>query len=702
MGTVTSAFPAMTHDGLRPARGPEILAGGVRFHLAAPRAERVQLCLFERPDGPEVRRVEMNAGGGSWSAEVEGAGAGSLYGFRVHGTFDPLRGLRFNPAKLLLDPAARAVSGTLRFHPALLASRAEDPLAPNRDDSAPWTARSVVVAPPPDPGLRAPRPRIPWSETVIYEAHLRGLTKLHPDVPPELRGTYLGLASQPVLDHLRRLGVTAVELLPLAQFFPERHLLERGAPAYWGYSPAAFLAPHGGYATGDDGRQVDELREMVQRLHRAGLEVIVDVVLNHTMEGGPAGPMVTLRGVDDRGYYRHDPHHPGRYLDFTGCGNTLDASSPLALELAVGALIHWVEAFDVDGFRFDLGPVLGREPVEFHPDAAFFRRLAAEPALEGRKWIAEPWDLGPNGYRIGHFPAGWAEWNDHFRDGIRSFWRGDALRLGDFAQRATGSRDLFDPRLRGATASINLVTCHDGFTLADLVSYEHKHNEDNGENNRDGADHNLSRNWGAEGPTQDRAILDRRRRVARSLLASMALSAGVPMIGHGDERLRTQAGNNNAYCQDGPLTWVDWSPCPAADAMVELVCRVLRARREHPAFDDLDGEPHGVWLHPSGRPMGTDDLHVPAAHALAWHRGDRLLLVNGGEQELDFALTSPALSGPWRRLVDTTTEDGGGPDLAGPVLRLPAGALVYLVRREPGSGDDGGSAGAEPPSGAGC
>ncbi len=665
---------------LSPTRGPEILDGGVRFHLAAPRAERVQLCLFDTPDGPETRRVEMTGSEGAWTCEVDGAATGQLYGYRVHGPWNPEHGARFNPAKLLLDPASRATRGELRWNDALLSAR-PGRHEPDARDSAPWMPRSVVVATP-EPAVRPPRARVPWSETVVYEAHVRGLTKLHPEVLPELRGTYLGLACDPVIDHLRRLGVTTVELMPVAQFYPERHLLESGRPAYWGYSPAAFLAPHGGFATSDDGRQVQELRTMVDRLHDAGLEVVVDVVLNHTMEGGEGGPTVSLRGVDDGAYYRHEPGRPERYQDFTGCGNTVDVSSPLGLELVVGALAHWVRAFDVDGFRFDLAPTLGRDPVEFSSDAPFFRRLAEDPVFRGIKWIAEPWDLGPWGYQVGKFPPGWGEWNDHFRDGVRSFWRGDDQRLSDLAQRLTGSRELFEPRLRTPSASINYVACHDGFTLADLVSYERKHNEGNGEENRDGPNHNLSRNWGVEGPTDDPEILEFRQRRARSLLATVALAAGVPMLCHGDERLRTQDGNNNAYCQDGPITWVDWSGGDSADAMADFTRRLFSVRRRRPIFGETGGA-HGRWLHPSGGDMTTDDWNDPGAHALGWLRGDRLLLLNGGADAVRFRLANVDLGGPWLRLLDTVSGDGQGPEVEGSEVLVAAGGLLYLTRVEP-------------------
>ncbi len=551
------------------ALGVTVVAGGLRARVRSDGAERVWLCLFDGPGSGEVERLALERRpGGVWEGTIEGLGAGQVYGLRADGPYAPARGHRFDPAKLLVDPYARAVVGNVSWDPALDRRGV---------DSAAVAPRAVVA----EPGFdwRGDRnPRTPWSETVIYEAHVKGLTRLHPELPEDERGTYLGLGHPAVIEHLRALGVTAVELMPVQQSFSERHLVERGLTNYWGYNPVAFFAPHAGYAAGGD--PVAEFREMVRRLHAAGLEVILDLVFNHTAEGGAEGPTLSFKGLDNSLYYRLDPRNPARYVNHSGCGNTLDFGRPRVVELVLDCLRYWVEEMHVDGFRFDLATTLGRgRNGRFDPRAPFFEAVAAEPALAPVKLIAEPWDLGPGGYQLGGFPRGWREWNDRFRDTVRAYWLGDTSVEGELAARLDGSPDLF-PAARGrGQASINYVTSHDGFTLEDLVSYERKHNELNGEQNRDGPPGELSCNWGVEGPSEDPEIVEPRRRAQRGMLAALALARGVPMISHGDELGRTQQGNNNAYCQDNPLSWVDWAAPPADGGHAALLQRLLRFRK---------------------------------------------------------------------------------------------------------------------------
>jgi len=529
--------------------------GGTTFVVRAPAAERAWVCLFD--DTGRERRVEMVAiGDGRWRADVEGVGHGQRYGLRVDGPFEPAKGHWCNPAKLLVDPLARATSGELRWGPALLA---EDPPGSGQRsalDSAGSIPLGVVV----DPGFDwgADRPlRTPWERTVLYEAHVRGLTKLHPGVAVPWRGTYRALGSPAVLDHLRRLGVSALELLPIGKFVTEEAVAARGLVNYWGYNPIAPGAPHDGYAASSEpGAAIGELKGAIAALHEAGIEVIVDVVLNHNAEWGRNGPSLSLRGLGADAYFRLGDD--GDFVDWTGCHNTLDLSKPAMIELGIAVLRRFVVEYHVDGFRFDLGVVLGRRSDgAFDPGAPFLQALAATPELAGVKLIAEPWDVGPCGYCIGRFPPGWSEWNGRFRDAVRDTWRGTPGQLPELAARLAGSSDLFG--VRAASASVNFVSAHDGFTLADLVSYDTKHNWANGEGNHDGTDDNRSSNAGAEGPADDPVIVERRARRARAMVATLLVARGVPMLLAGDELGRTQSGNNNAYCQDSPLTWLDWA-----------------------------------------------------------------------------------------------------------------------------------------------
>jgi glycogen operon protein len=529
--------------------GPTLENHATRFRVFSRHAERLWLCLLAPgSNGHEVARLPFErVDDDIWEVLAPGVGPGAEYGLRAEGAYAPESGHRFDPSKLLVDPYARAVTGEMRW---------TAPLSTHGQETGGVAPRSLLAASAFDwQGDRAPR--VPWQDTVIYEAHVRGLTRAHPDLPEELRGTYLGLTHPSVVQHLQRLGVTTIELLPVQQAFDERHLVERGLSNYWGYNPVAFFAPHGAYASGED--PLSEFKEMVRRLHQAGFEVLLDLVFNHTAEGPSSGPTLSLRGLDNAVYYRADPAEVGGYANWSGCGNSLDFGRPEVVRLAIDCLRYWVDEMHVDGFRLDLATVLGRAASgSFAADAPFFEAVAGDPVLSRVKLIAEPWDVGPKGYQLGQFPPGWREWNDRFRDAVRGHWQGRSKDSAELAARLAGSPDLFGTERGGATASINYITAHDGFTLADLVSYSRKRNEANGEGNGDGHNHRLSHGWGAEGPTDDRSVLARRRRARRGMLASLALAEGVPMISHGDELGRTQRGNNNAYCQDNEISWVDW------------------------------------------------------------------------------------------------------------------------------------------------
>ncbi|MDX6410288.1 MAG: isoamylase [Gaiellaceae bacterium] len=595
---------------------------GVRFAVFSSVADGVDVCVFDER-GRETRHPLEHGDGDVWHGHVPGAGHGTRYGFRVHGPWDPSAGLRCNAAKLLLDPYARAVRGGVEWHPAV---NGDDPA-----DSAPYVPRSVVSAEPFEWGDDRP-PRTALADSVIYEAHVKGLTYLHPDVPEPLRGTYAGLAHPAVIEHLQRLGVTAVELLPVHQFVHDGALVARGLRNFWGYQPIGYFAPHNEYAASGDA--VAEFKQMVRALHAAGLEVLLDVVYNHTAEGNQDGPTLCFRGLDNPAYYRlaEDRRY---YVDDTGVGNTLDTHRPAALRLVMDSLRYWAQEMHVDGFRFDLAATLGRGASDFDPFGAFLDAVDQDPVLSEIKLIAEPWDWG--GYDLGDFPSGWSEWNGRYRDTLRDFWRGTPATLADFATRLTGSSDLFGHGRR-PTASINLVTVHDGFTLNDLVSYNAKHNEANGEDNRDGNDDNHSWNCGVEGPTDDPSVLELRARQRRNFLATLLLSEGAPLLLGGDELGRTQRGNNNAYCQDNDISWVDWA---AADRdLFEFVARVCRLRREHDVFRRTRFFAAGElrWLRPDGQPMEAADWSNPGARAVAVGGADGLLLVNAWWEPLSFRL----------------------------------------------------------------
>ncbi|MFQ5527487.1 MAG: glycogen debranching protein GlgX [Thermoanaerobaculia bacterium] len=668
--------------------GAVLEPGGARFHVLAPHATAAWVCLFEDTDSSpaestEIDRVPLESSGeGRWAALVGGIIAGQLYGLRVDGPYRPTDGHRFNPAKLVMDPRAGAITGSVHWNEAL---RSGSHGQRDSRDSAPFQARSVVVDPSFDwQGDRPPARS--WGETVIYECHVRGMTRLHPGVREDLRGTYLGLSSPPVIEHLESLGVTAVELMPVQHFTAERHLMEKGLPNYWGYSPLAWFAPHAGYSSAGAGardEQVAEFQTMVRELHRAGLEVILDMVFNHTAEGDAAGPTLSLRGVDNELYYLTEGQDRSRYVDYTGCGNTVHAGHPEVADLILDCLRYWVEVMHVDGFRFDLATTLGRENGIFSTQASLLEAIGEDPVLSRVKLIAEPWDVGPGGYRLGSFPAGWAGWNDRFRDTARAFWRGDSGRRGDLATRVAGSIDLLGSKRRGPLGGINYVACHDGFTLADLVSFEVKHNEANLEDNRDGRDGSFSRNWGIEGPSDDGAIVELRERIKRNLIATLALSHGVPMLGHGDELGRTQNGNNNAYCQDSPQTWVDWDPDPRAEQFLEFVRRAFALRREIGVFgsERFPGADDLVWVGSDGRPLSPSRWQDQRDRVLGagWRHspaGLVLVYLNGGDRAREVELPASSSGRSWSEELNTASPDSRRTLDGG--FELPARSLMLL------------------------
>src|SRR5215467_7823412 len=575
-----TAYPlGATHDGV-----------GANFALFSSVAERVDLCLFDDA-GAEDRVTLHEMDGFVWHGYLPGVGPGQRYGYRVHGPYDPAAGHRCNPAKLLLDPYAKAIDGILAWNPAVFSYRFGRPDERNDEDSAPYVPRSVVTNPYFD--WAADRsPGTPYHESVIYEAHVRGLTMRHPGIPEAERGTYLGTSHPAVIEHLQELGVTAVELMPVHQFVTDAFLTERGLANYWGYNTIAFLAPHNAYAfAGTRGEQVQEFKSMVQALHEAGIEVILDVVYNHTAEGNHLGPTLSFRGIDNAAYYRLVDDDPAYYNDTTGTGNSLLMQHPHVLQLIMDSLRYWVLEMHVDGFRFDLAAALARQFHEVDRLSAFFDLVQQDPVVSQVKLIAEPWDVGEGGYQVGNFPPLWSEWNGKYRDTVRDLWRGEPATLPEFAFRFTGSSDLYADDGRHPVASVNFATCHDGFTLTDLVSYNDKHNEANGEGGQDGSDDNRSWNCGTEGPTEDPGIVELRLRQECNFLATLLLSQGVPMLLAGDELGRTQQGNNNAYCQDNDISWVHWPPAaggvgqgPAAEALLDFTRRLIALRRDHPVF----------------------------------------------------------------------------------------------------------------------
>jgi glycogen operon protein len=661
-------------DGLPEPYGASYDGSGVNFAVFSAHATNVDLCLFDSSGRREIARLPLPRRTEQvWHGYVSGIGPGQLYGYRVHGPYEPERGHRFNPNKLLIDPYARQLAGRLRWHDALFAYRSGtrgDSTADKRD-SAPMMPKCVVEPPEHLRGDDRP-PRRAMRDSVIYEAHVKGLTQLHPDVPLPARGTYDALAHPAVIDHLLKIGVTAVELLPIHAFVDDRFLVNRGLRNYWGYSTLAYFAPEPRYfsAAGANG-----LRGAISSLHDAGIEVILDVVYNHTAEGNELGPTLSFRGIDNASYYKLLPDDPRHYWDSTGTGSTLDVSQPQVLRLVLDSLRHWVESYRIDGFRFDLASALARNPFDFDERSGFLASVSQDPVLRQVKLIAEPWDVGPGGYRVGGYPLGWSEWNDQYRDGVRAFWRGDPGRLPALARAITGSREVFEPSGRQSWASINFVTAHDGFTLRDLVSYNERHNQANGENNADGHDHNLSWNGGVEGPTDDPGVNALRDRQQRNFLSSLMLSIGTPMITMGDELGRTQKGNNNAYCQDNATSWVDWPAIKAPHELTVLLSRLAEVRRTAMAFrrnDFLNGFTHSetelkdvYWLAPEGRDMTDTDWHDPERRVLGCQfgnepgDGDRLLLVfNASARAAAFNLAPDFPAIAWQPLIDTTSGTG--------------------------------------------
>jgi glycogen operon protein len=655
---------------------------GTTFSLYTEVADRVELCLFD-DDGTETRVELPEVTAFCHHGHLPGIGPGQRYGYRVHGPWDPPAGHRCNPAKLLLDPYSKAVEGEVADGDLIYDHRQGSTDEPDDRDSAPAMPRSVVINPYFDWGDDRP-PRIELHRTVIYETHVRGLTIRHPDVPPELRGTYAGMAHPAVVDHLVQLGVTAVELLPVHHFVPERELVERGLTNYWGYCSLAYLAPHGPYsASGQRGQQVQEFKTLVRSLHQADIEVILDVVYNHTGEGGANGPTYAFRGIDNATYYRLDGSDRRRYVDYTGTGNSLNVRHPQVLKLIMDSLRYWILEMHVDGFRFDLASALARELHDVDRLAAFFDLIHQDPVVSQVKLIAEPWDVGDGGYQVGNFPILWSEWNGRYRDGVRDCWRGAYEAVADLASRFTGSSDLYEWTGRRPVASINFLTAHDGFTLADLVTYEHKRNEANGEDNRDGEDHNRSWNSGVEGPTDDPAILDIRARRRRSMLATLLLSQGVPMLLGGDELGRSQGGNNNAYCQDNEISWYDWETVD--EGLLAVTRRLIGFRAAHPVFRRrrwFQGRPErgsGLddigWYTPAGEQMSDEDWRVGQATSLAVFlngqaipspgpRGERivddsfLVLFNARADPLDFVVPDGLGGSRWEVVLDTAEPEG--------------------------------------------
>jgi glycogen operon protein len=694
--------------------GAVVDGGGANFSVFSEHAERVDLCLFDA-EGRETCLPLPEVIAHCWHGYVPGVGPGQRYGFRAHGPYAPKDGHRFNPAKLLLDPYARAIDGDIRWNSAVYGYQpgdADADLVRNDEDSAPFVPRSVVVVPIFDWEGDRP-PRTSWHETVVYEAHVRGLTKQHPSVPEPLRGTFAGLADPGVIDHFRRLGVTAIELMPVHHFVTDHALADRGLRNYWGYNTIGFFAPHAAYsASGSAGAQVHEFKTMVKALHQAGLEVILDVVFNHTAEGNHLGPTLSMKGLDNATYYRLVAGDARYYQDYTGTGNSLNMRHPSVLQLLMDSLRYWITEMHVDGFRFDLAATLARELHDVDRLSAFFDVIQQDPVVRQVKLIAEPWDVGEGGYQVGNFPPLWSEWNGKYRDTIRDYWRGEERMLSEFAYRLTGSSDLYQGDGRRPYASINFVTAHDGFTLRDLVSYNEKHNEANGEDNRDGESHNRSWNCGVEGETDDPDVRALRRRQIRNFLTTLFLSQGVPMLLAGDGMGRTQRGNNNAYCQDNEISWVDWNLAEQQQDLPEFTRSLIAFRHAHPVFRRrrfFQGRAlHGSnvsdigWFNPDGAEMTEKQWGAGFAKSLAVFlngeeiptrgpRGDRilddsfLLLFNAHAEAVAFTLPAPKWGERWRVVLDTAAEtEAPGEERiwrATEVVSVPS-RTVMVLRRE--------------------
>ncbi|OBF60139.1 glycogen debranching enzyme GlgX [Mycobacterium sp. 852002-53434_SCH5985345] len=672
---------------------------GTNFAVFSEVAERVELCLFDA-DGTESRVPLPEVDGYIWHAYIPNIEPGQRYGYRVHGPYDPQNGLRCNPNKLLVDPYSKAIDGSFEWNQALFSYNFGDPESRNDDDSATFMPKSVVISPYFDWGNDRP-PDHQYADTVIYEAHVKGLTQTHPDIPEQLRGTYAGVAHPVIIDHLKDLGVTAIELMPVHHFANDSTLVDKGLSNYWGYNTIGFFAPDFKYSSSTSpGGQVQEFKAMVRALHEAGIEVILDVVYNHTAEGNHMGPTLSMRGIDNAAYYRLVDDDKRYYMDYTGTGNSLNVGHPHALQLIMDSLRYWVTEMHVDGFRFDLASTLAREFYDVDRLATFFELVQQDPTVSQVKLIAEPWDVGPGGYQVGNFPPQWTEWNGKYRDAVRDFWRGEPSTLDEFAYRLSGSADLYEHTARRPVASINFVIAHDGFTLRDLVSYNEKHNEANGEDNNDGESHNRSWNCGAEGPTDDPGVNALRARQQRNFLTTLLLSQGVPMICHGDELGRTQNGNNNGYCQDNELTWIDWSK--ADNGLLEFTRVVSALRANHPVFRrrrffsgkplgrrGQDGLPDIAWFTPEGAEMTEEDWGAGFAKSVAVFlnghgipdrdaRGQRvfddsfLLCFNAHYEPIEFTLPPKEFGAAWQLVVFT------GPEEETPAEEVPGGGTLTV------------------------
>jgi isoamylase len=672
---------------------------GTNFAVFSANAEQIDLCLFDPSGRREIERIPLpECTDEVWHGYLPNAQAGLLYGYRAHGPHEPQNGHRFNPHKLLLDPYARRIAGELRWSDALFGYRVNSPradLSYDRRDSAAGVFKAVVTDEIFNWGDDRP-PGVPWSDTVIYEAHPRGLTMLFEHVRPHERGTFAALGDQRVIEYLQHLGVTAIELLPIHKFVQDRHLLQKSLTNYWGYNTIGFFAIEPRYlASGSS----NEMRVAIRRLHAAGIEVILDVVYNHTAEGSEMGPTLSFRGLDNASYYRLVNDDRRRCVNDTGTGNTFNLSHPRVLQLVMDSLRYWVRSFHVDGFRFDLGVTLGRESYGFDAGAGFFDALRQDPTLSGVKLISEPWDIGPGGYQLGQHPPGFAEWNDKFRDGVRRFWRGDAGQRQDFAARLAGSSDLFDRRARRPWASVNYAASHDGFTLADVASYAKRHNEANGENNQDGQGENFSANWGAEGHATDPAILDVRAHVIRAMLATVMFAHGTPMLLAGDEFGRTQRGNNNAYCQDNELSWLDWKQAESPDGMklTRFVARLIALRHAHPVLrsrhfmhgndQPLPGVLDIDWFDQQGKRIASEAWNNPEERIVVLRRAERdsdtgkvstlTLFLNPSPERRTFVVPEPKC--PTHVLIDTDAPEAPERDLDGPTIDVAGRSAVMVL-----------------------
>jgi len=674
---MSRTFPDRLAPGLPYPMGATPDGLGVNFAVFSANATAIDLCIFDSTGRKELARLPLpECTDEVWHGYLPDAGPGLVYGYRAHGPYEPRQGHRFNPNKLLLDPYAKQLTGPLRWSDALFGYRLAHPRADltfDRRDSAPAMPKAIVV----DDVFNwgdSRRPETPWAETVIYEGHVRGLSMLRDDIQPNLRGTFSALADRRFIDHLHRLGITAIELLPVQSFLQDRFLVERGLRNYWGYSTLCFFAPEPAYMSA---ATLNEFRVAVRRLHAAGIEVIMDVVYNHTCEGNQLGPTLSWRGLDNASYYHLVPGDERYYMDHTGCGNSVNLSHPRVLQMVMDSLRYWATAFQIDGFRFDLGVTLGREGVHFDPGAGFFDVIRQDPLLSRLKMISEPWDLGPDGYQVGNHPPGFAEWNDKYRDSVRRFWRGDLSLRGELAGRLVGSPDIFDGRHRKPWSSVNFLTAHDGFTLQDIVSYNEKHNEANGEENRDGHSENASNNWGVEGETDDEAILAQRNRVRRAMMATLLLSYGTPMVLAGDEFGNSQGGNNNAYCQDNEISWLNWKDAasPEGKTMQDFVSKLAMFRHDHPSLraprylwselqvaEDMNAL---AWFDYDGTPMEQPAWENPEGRVIMLRRAMRdaddrldltLTLVNGSPEPMAFTLP-PSGAGTWQMLLESARPD---------------------------------------------